>query len=164
MGGGLGRHIAPPPGRFKKAAGRAKISFMREQTFLKPVFSRKAPAPAGPYSQAIQAGPWLFCSGQIPLNPQTGRIAEGDISAQARQALENLQNVLAAGGMTLKAVVQCRAFLTDMKDFPAFNKVYAGFFAGHKPARSCIQVSALPNGAAIEIEALAFRQDYADRA
>ena len=130
---------------------------MESKTFLKPVFSAKAPAPIGPYSQAVQAGPWLFCSGQIPADPKTGKLIEGDISVQSKQALENLQQVLIAAGMTLSDVVQCRVYLASMKDFPAFNQVYGKYFFRNRPARSCVEVSGLPAGAAIEIEALAWR-------
>lgn len=116
-----------------------------------------APAPIGPYSQAIQAGSELFCSGQIPIDPRTGEMIEGDASAQADRVLRNLGAVLQAGGMSYADVVKTTIFLTDMNDFAAVNEVYARYFDAAKPARSTIAVAALPKGARVEIDAIAKR-------
>lgn len=116
-----------------------------------------APAPIGPYSQAIQAGSELFCSGQIPIDPRTGEMIEGDASAQADRVLRNLGAVLQAGGSSYADVVKTTIFLTDMNDFGAVNEVYARYFDAAKPARSTIAVAALPKGARVEIDAIAKR-------
>lgn len=116
-----------------------------------------APAPIGPYSQAIQAGSELFCSGQIPIDPRTGEMIEGDASAQADRVLRNLGAVLQAGGLSYADVVKTTIFLTDMNDFAAVNEVYARYFDAAKPARSTIAVAALPKGARVEIDAIAKR-------
>lgn len=116
-----------------------------------------APAPIGPYSQAIQAGSELFCSGQIPIDPRTGEMIEGDASAQADRVLRNLGAVLQAGGSSYADVVKTTIFLTDMNDFAAVNEVYARYFDAAKPARSTIAVAALPKGARVEIDAIAKR-------
>jgi 2-iminobutanoate/2-iminopropanoate deaminase len=122
------------------------------------ITSDKAPAAVGPYSQAVAAGPFVFVSGQIPLNLQ-GEMVQGDIVLQTVQVLENLQAVLAAAGLTLKDVVKTTVFLADMADFAEMNRVYGEFFPKNPPARSTIQVGALPRQAMVEIEAVAFRKD-----
>lgn len=122
-----------------------------------PVRSEHAPAPIGPYSQAVQAGSELFCSGQIALDPASGELAGTDAASQARQALENLGAVLEAGGMSYGDVVKTTIFLIDMNDFTAVNEVYAKYFDAAKPARSTVAVAALPKGARVEIEAIAKR-------
>ena len=114
-----------------------------------------APRAVGPYSQAVATGTLLFCSGQIPLAPHTGELVEGDVTDQTKQVLENLGAVLRAGRMTFGNVVKTTVFLTDLGDFAAMNAVYAVFFPNHQPARSTIQVAALPKGARVEIEAIA---------
>lgn len=121
------------------------------------VRSDRAPAPIGPYSQAVLAGNELFCSGQIALDPQSGELAGSDAASQAEQALSNLGAVLEAGGMSYADVVKTTIFLVDMNDFAAVNDVYAKYFDAAKPARSTIAVAALPKGARVEIEALAKR-------
>lgn len=121
------------------------------------VRSDRAPAPIGPYSQAVLAGNELFCSGQIALDPQSGELTGGDAASQAEQALRNLGAVLEAGGMSYADVVKTTIFLIDMNDFAAVNEVYAKYFDAAKPARSTIAVAALPKGARVEIEALAKR-------
>lgn len=121
------------------------------------VRSDRAPAPIGPYSQAVLAGNELFCSGQIALDPQSGELAGSDAASQAEQALRNLGAVLEAGGMSYADVVKTTIFLVDMNDFAAVNDVYAKYFDAAKPARSTIAVAALPKGARVEIEALAKR-------
>ena len=121
------------------------------------VSSADAPAAIGPYSQAIEAGQLLFCSGQLPTVPKTGHLIGQDISAQARQVLENMGAVLKAGGSSYAHVVKTTVFLTDLNDFGAMNKVYAEFFPEASPARSTVQVAALPKGAKVEIEAIALK-------
>jgi 2-iminobutanoate/2-iminopropanoate deaminase len=117
----------------------------------------RAPAAIGPYSQAIAAGPYVFCSGQIPLDPTTGRVVAGGIEAQTRQVLENLRAVLEAAGSRLELVVKTTVFLANMGDFAAMNGVYAAYFDKKPPARSTVQAAALPRGVAVEIEAIALR-------
>lgn len=115
----------------------------------------KAPAAIGPYSQGVE---WdsklLFTSGQIPLDPKTGQLVEGDIKIQTRQVMENLKAVLEAGGSSLKKVIKCTVFLADMNDFAAMNEVYGEYFQQAPPARSAFQVARLPKDARIEIEAV----------
>jgi 2-iminobutanoate/2-iminopropanoate deaminase len=121
------------------------------------VRSENAPAPIGPYSQAVAAGSELFCSGQIALDPASGELVGTDAAAQAQQALRNLGAVLQAGGMSYDDVVKTTIFLVDMNDFSAVNEVYAAHFDTAKPARSTVAVAALPKGARVEIEAIAKR-------
>ena len=116
--------------------------------------TKKAPAAIGPYSQAITTGGLVFTSGQIPIDPASGSIAANDIAGQARQAIQNLAAVLEAAGSGLDKVVKITCFLTDINDFAVFNEIYAELFPG-KPARSCVEVSNLPKGALVEIEAVA---------
>lgn len=113
-----------------------------------------APAPVGPYSQAVLAGGVLYCSGQLPLVPETGAIPEG-IEAQTRQVLRNLEAVLKAGGAELNRVVKTTVFLKDMNEFPAMNAIYAEFFTENPPARSTVQVGRLPKDVLVEIDAIA---------
>jgi 2-iminobutanoate/2-iminopropanoate deaminase len=119
------------------------------------VCTDRAPAAIGPYSQAIKAGGFVFVSGQIPIDPVTGKVVEGDIKVQTRQVLNNLREVLAAAGTSLERVVKATVFITDMNDFPGLNEVYAEFFARSAPARSCVAVSRLPKDVLVEIEAIA---------
>ena len=114
-----------------------------------------APAAIGPYAQGVQTGGFVFTSGQIPIDPGTGAIAEGGIAQQTAQALENLKNVLRAAGLGFGDVVKTTVFLQDMGDFAAMNDVYAQYFVQPYPARSCVQVARLPKDALIEIEAVA---------
>jgi 2-iminobutanoate/2-iminopropanoate deaminase len=118
------------------------------------VCTSKAPAPVGPYSQAVKVGNTLYCSGQIPLNPSTGVIPAG-IEAQTRQVLENLKAVLKAGGADFENVVKTTVFLKDMDDFLAMNTIYAEAFTEAPPARSTAQVTRLPKDVLVEIEAIA---------
>jgi 2-iminobutanoate/2-iminopropanoate deaminase len=122
------------------------------------IASVEAPKAVGPYSQAIAVGDLLFCAGQIPLLPTTGELVEGDVTAQTTQVLENLGAVLRANRMTYANVVKTTVFLVDLADFNAMNDVYAIFFPDQPPARSTIQVVALPKGARVEIEATAVRE------
>ncbi len=115
--------------------------------------TKKAPGAIGPYSQAICANGLVFCSGQIPVNPETGAVPEG-ISAQAEQSCRNVGAILEAAGSGFGRVVKTTCFLADMKDFAAFNEVYARFFVS-RPARSCVAVKDLPRGVLCEVEAIA---------
>lgn len=114
-----------------------------------------APAAIGPYSQAISAGGFLFCSGQIPLVPETGELVSGDIRLETERVMENLAAVLAAGGSGFGQVVKTTIYLVDMADFPAVNEVYGRYFPETKPARATVAVAALPRGARVEVEAVA---------
>jgi 2-iminobutanoate/2-iminopropanoate deaminase len=121
------------------------------------IVTSSAPAAMAVYSQAIDAGGFVFCAGQIGLDPETGKLVEGGVQPQAERALRNLQGVLDAAGLTLEDVVKTTCFLADIADFPAFNEVYARFFSDAPPARSTFAVAALPGGARIEVEAIASR-------
>ena len=114
-----------------------------------------APAAIGPYSQAIKAGGLVFTAGQIPLDPATGEVVEGDITAQAERVMQSLGAVLAGGGASFATVVKTTCFLADLNDFAAFNAVYAKYFGDAKPARSTVEVSKLPRGVKVEVEAIA---------
>ena len=114
-----------------------------------------APAAIGPYSQAVRIGDLLYTSGQIPLDPATGTLVEGDIAVQARQSLSNVKAILEAAGADMSAVVKTTVFLKNMDDFAAMNEVYAQFFAEPYPARSAVQVAKLPKDVLVEIEAVA---------
>ena len=121
---------------------------------MKKIFTEKAPAAVGPYSQAIEVNGMLYTSGQIPLDPATGTIVGGNVTEQAEQVMKNLKAVLEAAGTSTDNVVKTLCFLTDMGDFAAFNEVYGRYFT-EKPARSCVEVSALPKGALCEVEVVA---------
>lgn len=119
------------------------------------LIAEMAPKAIGPYSVGVRTQGFIFASGQIGLDPTSGKLVEGGIEAETRQALQNLANVLKAGGSKLDLVVKTTVFLQDMSEFAAMNAVYAEHFAGEPPARSTVQVAALPGGAAVEIEAVA---------
>ena len=121
---------------------------------MKTVETKKAPAAIGPYSQAIMIGDLVYTSGQIPINPASGNIEAADINGQAEQVFLNLSEVLQEAGSSLEDAVKTTCFLKNMSDFAAFNEVYAKYFTG-KPARSCVEVSALPKGALVEVEVVA---------
>lgn len=112
------------------------------------------PSAVGPYSQAVRSGSLLFCSGQIPINPASGKIEATDVEGQARQVLANIQALLQAQGRTMSDVVKATVFLQSMADFPKVNPIYEAAFEGHKPARSTVQVAGLPLGALVEIEVI----------
>ena len=116
--------------------------------------TNKAPAAIGPYSQAVVVGNLIFTSGQIPLNPETGVLEDGNITEQTHRVCKNLEAVLNAAGSSLQSAVKTVCFLADMADFSAFNEVYAQYFT-EKPARSCAAVKALPKGALVEVEVVA---------
>jgi reactive intermediate/imine deaminase len=119
-----------------------------------PISTEQAPAAIGPYSQAVRKGGFVFLSGQIPLDPATGQLVEGDIATQARRVFDNLRAVCAAAGGSFEGVVRGGIYLTDLGDFAAVNAVMAENFAAPFPARSTIEVSALPRGARVEVDAI----------
>ncbi len=121
----------------------------------KVIHTDNAPRALGPYSQAVQAGSFLFTSGQVGIDPATGKLVEGDIQGQTRRVMENLKAVLQAAGCDFGQVVKSTVFLADMQDFAAFNTVYGSYFSAQPPARSTFQVAALPLGARVEIEMVA---------
>ena len=121
----------------------------------KVIHTPNAPAAVGPYSQAIDCGDLVFCSGQIPLVPATGEVVEGGIEAQTRQIFANIQAVLAEAGLTLANVVKTTVFMTDLGQFGVFNGIYGEYFPENPPARSCVEISKLPKGVSVEIEVIA---------
>ena len=123
----------------------------------KVISTSKAPAAIGPYSQAIQVGHFVYTSGQIPIDPATGKFAEGGIKEQTRQSLLNVKAILEESGLKMSDVVKTTVFMADMNDFADMNKVYAEFFSEPYPARSAVAVKTLPKGALVEIEVVACR-------
>ena len=119
------------------------------------VSTTSAPPAIGPYSQAIRAGSLLFVSGQIPLDPETGRIVDGDLAAQTHRVLKNLGAILAAAGASFDNVVRTTVYLADMNDFPAMNEIYATYFSDPAPARATVQAARLPRDARVEIDLIA---------
>ena len=124
---------------------------------IKFLATEKAASAVGPYSQGIEANNMIFTSGQLPVDMETGEISIGNIERETRLCLEGVRAVLAAGGATLENIVKVTVFVTDIGDFSAINEVYAEFFTDHKPARSLVEVSKLPKGVNIEIEAIAVK-------
>lgn len=122
------------------------------------IFTKEAPAPIGPYSQAIRSGKWLFCSGQGAMDPKTGELVNESVTAETEQTLRNLGSVLRAAGLDYSDVVKTTVFLVDMNDFAEMNAVYNTYFDAVKPARSTVAVRALPRGIRVEIEAIARSQ------
>ena len=124
----------------------------------KAIITKAAPAPVGPYNQAVLANDWLYCSGQIPLDPSSGAmVGAGEVEAETRQVLSNLKAVLTAAGATTSQVVRTTIYLVDLQDFNKVNAIYAETFTeGTSPARACVQVAALPKGARIEIDCIAW--------
>lgn len=122
---------------------------------LKKISTEKAPAAIGPYSQAVVAGDFLFASGQIPINPETGSVEAVGIEAQAEQSMKNVGEILKAAGISYDNVVKTTCFLAEIADFAAFNEVYAKYFT-EKPARSCVAVKDLPKGVLCEVEVIAY--------
>jgi 2-iminobutanoate/2-iminopropanoate deaminase len=120
------------------------------------VFTKKAPTPVGPYSQAIRAGDFLFVAGQVPVNPETGDFITEDIAAQTRQCMENIKAILAEAGVSLLEIVRTTIYLTNMADFGEVNEAYGNYFDLDPPARTTIGVAALPKGVAIEIDVIAY--------
>ncbi|MDD5792963.1 MAG: RidA family protein [Erysipelotrichaceae bacterium] len=120
------------------------------------VFTPKAPAAIGPYSQAVLAGNMLFCSGMIPVDPETNALVENDIKVQSKQIMSNIDNLLKEAGYSVDDVVKTTCFLADIKDFAAFNEIYGEYFTS-KPARSCVAAKDLPKGALVEVEVIAVK-------
>jgi 2-iminobutanoate/2-iminopropanoate deaminase len=131
----------------------------KEESSMKKIVitTDQAPPPVGPYTQALAAGPFVFVSGQIPMNAQ-GQMVEGDIVVQTVQVIQNLKAILAAAELTLKDVVKTTIYLADLADFKEMNRTYGEFFPEHPPTRTTIEVAALPRGAAIEIDAIAWKR------
>jgi 2-iminobutanoate/2-iminopropanoate deaminase len=125
---------------------------MPTKTVIKP---SKSPAAVGPYNHGVRIGDLLFCAGQIPIEPATGNLAAGDIKAQTERALENVKTILEDQQLTFANVVKTTVFMTNLADFAAMNEVYARYFTADFPARSTVQVAALPKGAQVEIEVVA---------
>ena len=119
------------------------------------ISTQDAPAALGPYSQAVRVGSTIYCAGQIPLDPKSGQIVGGAIDVQTRRVLDNISAILRAEGLSFEDVVKTTIFLTDLADFEAVNEVYGTYFMQAPPARSTVQVSALPKGARIEVETIA---------
>jgi len=119
----------------------------------------QAPAAIGPYTQALSVGPFVFVSGQVPVDPQ-GNMVKGDIVVQTCQVIANLKAILSAAGLGLKDVVKTTVYLTDLAEFQEMNRAYAEFFPGHPPTRTTVQVAGLPRGVSIEIDAIAAKRDW----
>lgn len=122
---------------------------------MQPVTTSRAPAAIGPYSQAMVSDGWIYASGQIPLDPDSGQLLDGGVAEQTRLVMRNLTAVLEAAGGALDTVVKTTVFLSDMANFGAMNEVYGEFFGDHRPARACVEAAALPRGVDVEIEAVA---------
>jgi 2-iminobutanoate/2-iminopropanoate deaminase len=127
------------------------------------ISTNDAPAAVGPYSQAVRAGSLVFCAGQIPLEPKSGQIVSQEIAEQTRRVLDNITAVLKAEGLTFEHIVKTTIFLIDLGDFQTVNEIYGSYFKQQPPARSTVQVSALPKGARVEIEAIAMADNSAPR-
>jgi len=128
------------------------------------ISTNEAPAAIGPYAQAVRSGSFVFCIGQIPLDPKSGEIVSGDITAQTRRALDNIAALLRAEGLSFDNVVKTTIFLTNLGDFQRVNEIYGSYFKQDPPARSTVQVSALPKGANVEIEVIAVAEETAQTA
>ena len=119
--------------------------------------TKQAPGAVGPYSQGVKTGNLIFTSGQLPINPETGELLKGDIQEQTKMCLENVKAILKAGGASLEDVVKVNVYVVDIKQFFLINEIYAQYFSDHKPARSLVEVTALPLGGDLEIEAIAMK-------
>lgn len=119
------------------------------------ILTKEAPAPIGPYSQAVKVGNFLFCSGQIPLDPVTSQVVSGDVKAQTKQVMENIRAVLKTAGAGFESIAKTTIFLKSMGDFPQVNEVYGEYFPSNPPARSTVEVARLPKDVQVEIEVLA---------
>ena len=130
-------------------------NLLKTKVSIEPVYTPQAPEPIGPYSQALFVsgnGQWLVCSGQIPVDPKTSQMVGSSVEEQTERVFKNIQAVLSAAKMDLKNVVKTTVFLKDMASFNSFNEVYSSYFKNHKPTRSCVEVSALPKDALVEME------------
>ena len=121
------------------------------------ILTQDAPEPIGPYSQAVQMGNFLFCSGQVAIDPKTGQVSAGDVKAQAQLVMKNIEAVLKAADLKFENVVKTTIFLTSMNDFASVNEVYGQYFKSQPPARSTVAVAGLPKGVQVEIEVIAHR-------
>jgi 2-iminobutanoate/2-iminopropanoate deaminase len=128
------------------------IEFMQKKIIIKPA---QSPAAVGPYNHAVRIGDLLFCAGQIPIDPATGNLVSGDIKAQTERVLQNVKAILDDQKLTFASVVKSTVFMTNLADFAGMNEIYAKYFTGDFPARSTVQVAALPKGANVEIEVVA---------
>lgn len=124
----------------------------------RPISTNEAPQAIGPYSQGMGSGDFIFVSGQLGLNPETGEFVGNDFASQAEQALQNIRSILVAGGADLNDVVSVDVFVTDLSLFGEFNKIYSDFFKSHKPARAVVEVAALPKDGLVEIKAMAIKK------
>lgn len=140
------------PAAKKKPSPKPKKSSSKKRSVL----TQLAPAPIGPYSQAIRVGNLLFCSGQIGLDPATSQVASADVEGQTRQVMKNIYELLKAGGATFDSVAKTTIFLKSMSDFPRVNEIYGSHFTGTPPARSTVEVSRLPKDVLVEIEVTAY--------
>ena len=149
---------AMPGTRAAKAEGHDRAQICNLNMSAKAITTDAAPAPVGPYNQAVLAGGWLYCSGQIPLDPSTGAmVGNGDVAKETQQVLKNLVAVLNEAGATPEKVVRTTVFLADLADFQTVNDLYADIFSNDvSPARACVQVAALPKGARVEIDCVAW--------
>ena len=152
VAGGAAMAAIAGSGRAASPSGRSSPTFPVMKKIVRPA---KAAAPVGPYSHGVRLGNLLFCSGQIPLDPASGQLVAGDIKAQTERVLENIRIILEDQGLGFAHVVKTTVFLTNLADFAGMNEVYARYFLGDFPARSTVQVAALPRGAAVEIEVVA---------
>jgi 2-iminobutanoate/2-iminopropanoate deaminase len=169
------RSTSNPPARSYGVAGAQRstytVAFIVPVGFAvtighmkKIISTNEAPGAIGPYSQAVRSGNFLFCSGQIPLDPKSGQIVPGDIAGQTRRVLDNIAAVLRAEGLTFDSVVKTTIFLTNLGDFQKLNEIYGSYFEQNPPARSTVQVAALPKGANVEIEVIAVAEETAQTA
>jgi 2-iminobutanoate/2-iminopropanoate deaminase len=140
-------------------AATTSCTFRQVTPTMQTVHTDNAPAAIGPYSQAVVANGFVFTAGQVPFDPQTMQLVDGDIGAQTEQVMKNLRAILQQAGADLSTVVKTTVFLKDMNDFAAMNEVYARHFGDHKPARSTVQVARLPRDASVEIECVAVLLD-----
>lgn len=141
--------------------GFLKTNILSQFKAFSPINTNKAPQPVGPYSQAIQVSDlkkckMIFFSGQIPLDPESSQVVGDNITEQSHQVFKNIEALLESQKINFSHIAKTMVFLTDMKEFSSFNKVYAEYFKDHKPARSCVEVSQLPKGVKVEVEVIAF--------
>src|SRR5258706_8666860 len=148
----MARKTITKPRKVAAAGGRAARPRPLRKTIIKPA---KAAVAVGPYNHAVRMGDLLFCAGQIPLDPATGNLVAGDVKAQTERVLENIRIILEDQKLSFRSVVKSTVFLTNLADFAAMNEVYAKYFTADFPARSTVQVSALPQGDAVEIAVIA---------
>jgi 2-iminobutanoate/2-iminopropanoate deaminase len=138
--------------QFSDILSNQKYTAMSKET----IYTKNAPQPIGPYSQAVKFNNLIFTSGQIPIDPSSGKLIDGDIKAQTKQTIENLKNILEAGGSDISKVLKVTVFLKDITEFAAMNEVYAEYFGESKPARSTVEAARLPKDAKIEIDVVAY--------